>query len=157
MVGRWMAKLRGLLGMGVAGGVAGAILGVLWWAGASIVGGGAIAFGSLPWTVGLWAGFGSFAALGVGVGLATIGSRWTLQELSPAGSAAVGALVGGLAPFLVVFAATGGFWVPSIGLIAGASGALGGLLGSGLVVAAQRAETRELAEGEEATLVGPGN
>ena len=135
MIGKWAAKLRGLFGLGVAGGVAGAALGVLWWAGSAIVGAGAIGFGSLPWTVGLWAGLGSFAALGVGVGLATIGSRRTLEELSPMAAAAVGALVGGAAPFLLVLAVTGGFWIPSIGLIAGASGVLGGLVGSGLVVA----------------------
>lgn len=157
MIGRWAAKLRGLLGLGMAGGVAGAILGVVWWVGASLVGAGSIAFGSLPWTIALWTGFGSFAALGVGVGLATIGSRRTLEELSPVGAAALGAAVGSLAPFLVVFAATGGFWVPSLGLIAGASGVLGGVLGSGLVVTAQRAAARELEEGEGSPLVGPGH
>ena len=61
---RWLAKLRGLLGLGLACGVSGAMLGAIWWVGASVVGVGEIAFGSLPWTVGLWSAFGAFAAAG---------------------------------------------------------------------------------------------
>ena len=56
-----MGKLRGLLGLGVLGGAAGAVVGGLWWVGATLLGIGEIAFGSLGWTLALWSGFGASA------------------------------------------------------------------------------------------------
>jgi len=143
-MGRWVTKLRGLLGLGLIGGAVGGLFGGLWWLGTDVLGMGEIAFGSLGWTVGLWGGFGAFATTGVGVLLATVGAKRTLEELSPAWAGLAGGAMGGVAPFGLAFALTGDLMAPWIFIIAGTSALVGGLLSGGLVLTAKRAQSAEL-------------
>ncbi len=148
-MGRWLKRLRGVLGLGVLGGAAGALFGALWWFGSSVLGLGGIVFGPLGWTAALWGGFGAFAASGAGLLLTALGSRQTLEELSPWRVGAFGTLMGFLAPPAYVFLMTGGyFWDPTVGLVAAISGVLGGALGSGLVLTAKRAPSELPARGQ---------
>ena len=155
-MGRWLKRLRGILGLGVVGGAVGALFGGLWWFGSSVLGIGSIVFGTLGWTAARWGGFGAFAASGAGLLLTALGSRQTLEELSPWRVGAFGALMGFLAPPAFVFLMTGSFWGPTVGLVAAISGVFGGALGSGLVLTAQHAPSEELARGR-ASAIGSGD
>ena len=154
---RWLGKLRGLLGLGVLGGAAGAVVGGLWWVGATLLGIGEIAFGSLGWTLALWSGFCASATTAVGALLATFGSKSTLEDLSPWPAVACGAVIGLLAPGAVAFLLTGTVWVTGVGLLGGVSGLLGGVLGGGFVIMAKRARTAELRAARDLDTVGPGS
>ncbi len=153
-MGGWLKRLRGVLGLGVVGGAAGALFGGLWWFGSSVLGLGGIDFGTLGGTAALWGGFGAFAASGAGVLLTARGSRQTLEELSPWRVGAFGVVTGFLAPPAYIFLMTGGggFWNPTVGLVVTISGVLGGALGSGLVLTAKRAPPELLARGRAGPL-----
>ncbi len=149
----WMERLRGILGLGAFGGAAGALFGGLWWFGSSVLGLGGIVFGPLGWTVALWGGFGAFAASGAGLLLTALGSRQTLDQLSPLRLGAFGLVMGFLAPPAYMFLMTGVFWGPTLSIVATISGVVGGALGSGLVLAAKRAPP-ELSTGGETRMLG---
>ena len=151
----WLKRLRGILGLGAFGGAAGALFGGLWWLGSSVLGLGGIVFGPLGWTVALWGGFGAFAASGAGLLLTALGSRQTLEQLSPLRVGAFGLVMGFLAPPAYVFLMTGVFWGPTLSIVATISGVLGGALGSGLVLAAKRAPL-DLPTGGQARVLGSG-
>lgn len=153
---RWVGKLRGLFGLSAVGAAAGGLFGALWEIGSTWLGLGGLSFGSLGWSAALWAGFGAFAAGGVGVFLAAVGSKRTLEELSVWRAGIGGAVLGSVAPLAMVFAVTGGFWAPSIGYVAGLSGLFGGLLGGGLVLTAKRAHAAELRSSREPDLLSHG-
>ena len=160
-MGRWLKRLRGVLGLGVVGGAVGALFGGLVWFVTSVLGLGSIAFDPLGLAAAVWGVFGAFAASGAGLLLTALGSRQTLEELSPWRVGAFGAVMGFLAPPIFVFLNTGSFWGPGAGpfaviaTIATISGVLGGALGSGLVLTAQRAPSEELAH-ERAGALGAG-
>ena len=149
-MGAWLKRLRGVLGLGVVGGAVGALFGGLFWFVSLFLG-----WGIDYWTLGLaaavWGGFGAFAASGAGLLLTALGSRQILEELSHWRVGAFGAVMGFLAPPILVFLNTGSFWGPGVGpvgliaTIATISGVLGAGLGSGLVLTAQRAPYEELA------------
>jgi len=149
----WRKRLRGILGLGVLGAAAGGLFGGLWWFGTAVLGLGGVVFGPLGWTAALWASFGAFAAGGAGLLLTALGSRQTLEQLSPWRLGAFGAVMGFLAPPAYMFLMTGVFWGPTLSLVATISGLLGGALGSGLVLAAKRAP-RELSTGGESLMLG---
>lgn len=153
---RWVAKLRGLFGLSVVGAAAGGLFGALWEIGSTWLGLGGLSFGSLGWSAALWAGFGAFAAGGLGVFLAAVSAKSTLEELSAWRAGAGGAVLGSVAPLVLVFAVTGGFAAPAIGYVAGLSGLFGGLLGAGLVVTAKRAHAAELRGAQGLDVLGPG-
>ena len=155
-MGGWLKRLRGVMGLGLVGGAAGAVFGGLWWFGSSVLGLGSIVFGTLGWTAALWGGFGAFATTGVGVLLATDGAKSTLEDLSPWRVAAFGAVMGLLAPPVLVFVVTGSFWAPGVGLVGGMSGVFGALLGSGLVLTAKRAQAAELSATQDLDAIGRG-
>lgn len=146
-------RLKSIVGLGVLGGGVGAVFGSLWWLGTSILGLGGVVFGHLGWTALLWAGFGAFAAGGAGVLLTVLGSRLTLEQLSPWRLAAFGAVMGFVAPPAYMFMMTGVFWGPVLSMVATISGALGAALGAGLVVAAKRAPP-DLSPGQEGPVLG---
>ena len=148
-MGRILRKIRGLFGLTVGGGVVGGVLGGLYAVATTFLGFLPIGFGSIAWTVGLWSFFGAVGAAGAGLLLATVDARRTLSDLSPARAALGGVVLGALAPFGVVFAATGGFYAFGVYQIAAMSGLLGAGLGAGFVSMAKSAEARELGEGPE--------
>ncbi|HEX9885360.1 MAG TPA: DUF4143 domain-containing protein [Longimicrobiales bacterium] len=154
-MGRWTTKLRGLLGVGVTGGVLGAVFGACWWVAESVLGFDWIPFGSLGWSTGLWAGFGAFATTGAGLLLATLKSPGSLRELSARRMAAFGALMGLAAPPALIVL-VGASWSIEVAVVAGISAALGGLVGGGLVVAAKRSEGAEFTAAEDLRAIGPG-
>ena len=157
----WLKRLRGILGLGVVGGAVGALFGGLLGLGLSLLGFGIIDWLTLESGAALGGIFGAFAASGAGLLLTAFGSRQTLEELSPGRVGAFGAVLGFLAPPIFVFLNTGSFWGPGAGplgliaAIATISGVLGGALGSGLVLTAQRAPSGELAH-ERAGALGSG-
>ena len=152
-MGRWLKRLRGVLGLGVVGGAVGALFGGLMWFGSSVLGLGSIVFEPLGLSAAVWGVFGAFAASGAGLLLTTLGSRQTLEELSHWRVGAFGAVMGFLAPPIFVFLNTGSFWGPGAGpfavvaTITAISTLLGAGIGSGLVLTAQRAPSQELASG----------
>lgn len=74
---RWLKRLRGILGLGVMGGVVGALVGALWWLGASLLGS-VFTLGTIGTAAALWGGFGAFAAGGAGLLLTAVGSKQSL-------------------------------------------------------------------------------
>jgi len=152
MMNEWLRRLRGVLGLGAAGGVAGALFGGLWWLVAPLLGISAIVIGDVAVTALIWGFFGAFAASGAGLLLSAVGRYGSIEELSPWRVGAFGAVMGLLAPsaFLLLF--SGSIWGPGMGVFATISGLVGGALGSGLVLAAQHAPSKELAPGSSATL-----
>ena len=151
----WLKRLRGIVGLGAFGGAAGALFGGLWWFGSSVLGLGGVVFGPLGWTAALWGGFGALAASGAGLLLTSLGSRQTLEQLSPLRVGAFGLVMGFLAPPAYMFLMTGVFWGPTLSIVATISGVLGGALGSGLVLAAKRAPA-DLPAGGERLALGSG-
>ena len=127
----------------------GGVLGGLYALATSFLGFWPLAFGSLGWTVGLWSFFGAVGAGGAGLLLATLDARRSLSDVSAVRAALGGAVLGALAPFGVVFAATGGFYTFGVYQIAVMSGLLGAGLGAGFVSMAKWADVRELGDGED--------
>ena len=62
-------------------------------------------------------------------------SRRTFDQLSPWNLAVLGAVMGFFAPPTYMFAMTGAYWGPVLGIVASASAVLGGSIGYGLVAA----------------------
>ena len=151
----WLRKLRGLLGFGLSGAVAGGVVGGLWWACHAVLGLDEVAFGSLGWAVGLWSGFGAFGMIGAGALLATAGLPSSRRTLSPRRLAAFGVLMG-LLPPPVLIVLTGGSWSLGVAVVAGLNGLLGGLVGGGLVVIAERSHDAELGAADELRAIRPG-
>ncbi len=144
----WARKLRGISGLGLFGGLGGALFGSLWWIGEGLLGASGTFAGSFGMTVGLWAGFGAFAAAGAGVLLTTLARVPRLEALSPLRLFVLGALAGGLAPpaFLLLI---GGGWSTEAAVFSGISSLLGGVVSSGLVVVARRAPREALPPTDE--------
>jgi hypothetical protein len=146
-------RLRGVLGLGAFGGLAGALAGSLFWVGVFLLGEtNGVVFGSLGWTAALWGTFGAFGAAGAGALLTLSSSRRTFDQVSPWRLAAFGAAMGFLAPPAYMFVMTGAYWGPVLSILAAASGVLGGSIGYGLVAVAKRAPT-ELVSGNEPALL----
>lgn len=148
---QWGRKLKGLVGLSAVGGVIGAIYGA---ARAAI-----LAFTGFGWAPDIFmgmitshAGFAALTTAGVGITLATVGSRLSLSELSPWKAALVGGVCGAAIPLGVIALTFTGVGMPGVFLAIGARyGMLGAALGGGLVAVAQRADRRAL-PGEESRL-----
>jgi hypothetical protein len=151
MTGRWWKKLRGLNVLSVVGGLAGGLLGGVWFAVRVLLSGGAITPASLLTAAAIYAGFGALATAGVGVLLATAGTGKKLSELSVPNAGLFGAVLAAAVSvlFLALFGA-----VPAAALAGTALrvGALGGVLGAGVVAVAKRAESNELASSKHPLL-----
>jgi len=151
----WLRRLRGVLGLGTVGGVAGALFGAVWWLLAPILGIAGLVIGDVWSTATVWGFCGAFAASGAGLLLSALGTRRSLQQLSPWRVAAFGAVMGLLAPSAFLVLVTGSFWGPYMSLFATISGMVGGALGGGIVLIAQGAPPDELGPGRSEAL-GPG-
>ena len=150
---RIVAKLRGLLGLGVIGGIAGFIGGALWAGARNLLGG---AFPTIWDVVGLGAGAGlSGAACGIGFGalLMTLESKRTLEALPLWRMSLLGAAAGALVPTVYMLATSGLFHfvnAPQIVVsVVGYGAILGGLLSSTMVGLAKRAQQAELAPADD--------
>ena len=150
MIEQWWKKLRGLNVLTAVGGLAGGLLGGVWFAVRVLLSGGAISPTSVLTAAAIYAGFGALATAGVGVLLATAGTGKKISELSVPKAGRCGAVLAAAAPliFIALFA------VPTAALagIALRFGALGGVLGAGVVAVAKRAESNELASSKHPLL-----
>ena len=151
MIEQWWKKLRGLNVLTAVGGLAGGLLGGVWFAVRVLLSGGAISPTSVLTAAAIYAGFGALATAGVGVLLATAGTGKKLSELSVPKAGLCGAVLAAAAPliFIALFGA-----VPTAALVGIALrfGALGGVLGAGVVAVAKRAESNELASSKHPLL-----
>lgn len=141
---QWGRKLKGLVGLSAVGGAIGAVYGALRAGMLALTG-----LGFVPEVfVSMVTSHAAFAALttaGVGLTLATVGSRLSLSELSPWKAALVGGVCGAAIPLGVVALTFTGVGTAGIFLTIGARyGLLGAVLGGGLVAVAQRADRRAL-------------
>ena len=100
---------------------------------------------------------GSLGSRCVATLLAAAKSVGSVRELRAWKAGVCGALMGSVAPTIVVFLMTGGVSFSAAALAAGVTGVLGGLFGAGLVTAAKRAETMELNSSEPAAALGTGS
>lgn len=146
-------KVRGLAGLSTIGAVAGFIGGVVLAGAQKLMG---VGFPAWADVIGLGEGgaiAGGACAFGLGVVLATVESKKSLEELPLWRMAALGAGLGVVLPvgFLLVTSGTIHFLgAPGIVLTVVGSGALlGGALSTSLVALAQRAHRTELAAVEE--------
>ena len=108
---KWVRRLRGLLGLSAIGGAIGALFGMARIGLLALLGIEGLTAGVLFGTAAFYGAFAAVAAGGVGVLLATAGSRLTLQELSPWKAALCGAALGAAAPLLfalVTYTGVGG-------------------------------------------------
>jgi len=151
---RIVGKLRGLLGLGAIGGVAGFVGGTLWAGTLNLLG---LAFPTLWDVVGLGGGAGlSGAACGIGFGtlLIALESKKTLEDLPLWRMGLLGAAAGALVPTVYMLATSGLFHfvnAPQIVVsVVGYGAALGGLLSSTMVGLAKRAQQAQLASPDEA-------
>jgi hypothetical protein len=150
---RIVAKLRGLLGLGAIGGIAGFVGGTLWAGALNLLG---LAYPTLWDIVGLGGGAGlSGAACGIGFGalLVTVESGRTLENLPLWRMSLLGAAAGALVPTVFMLATSGLFHfvnAPQIVIsVVGYGAILGGLLSSTMVSLAKRAQQAELARTDE--------
>jgi hypothetical protein len=138
---KWLKKLRGLLGFSAVGGAIGALFGLARFGVMMLTGGVGVSVDLLLNSVLVYGGFAAIASGGVGVLLATAGSRLRLQELSPLKAGICGALLGATAPVVLVLATWSGATAPVVfASLALRFGLLGGVLGGGLVAVAKRAD-----------------
>ncbi len=144
---KWRRRLKGLLGLGIIGGIGGAGVGVLWWVVTGFPGASRLVIGDLGVTTTVWAFLGAFAASGAGLLLTTLQSGRSLKELSPMWVGAFGMAMGLLAPSAFLVITTGRVWGTGLGVFAVASALVGGALGAGLVVAAKQAPPEQLGAG----------
>lgn len=151
----WGRKLRGLLGLTAFGGAIGALYGMARMGLMALMGVEALTFEMLLQTAAAYGGFASIASAGVGVLLATTGSRLRLQELSPWKAGMLGVLLGAGAPLLFILATwSGGTGAPALLSIALRFGLLGGVVGGGLVAVAKRADASLPGSSEGPVLIG---
>lgn len=151
----WGRKVRGILGLSAVGGVLGGLYGAARLGVLAILGSGTFVLEGLMMGVATYAGFAAIAIGGVGLLLATAGSRLSLDQLSPFRAGAVGALLGAAAPVLFILAT----WSGAVGTAALLSvalrfGLLGGILGGGLVAVAKRADPALPRAGDDPLLLG---
>jgi len=147
----WWKKLRGLNVLTAIGGLAGGLLGGAWFGVRVLLVGGALSPASVLTAAAIYGAFGALATAGVGVLLATVGAGRKLSDLSAAKAGLFGAVLAAAAP--LIFMAVSGA-VPSA-VLAGVAlrfGALGGVLGGGVVAVAKRAEANELASSQSPLL-----
>lgn len=145
----WVRKVRGVFGLSAIGGVLGGLFGAARFGVLALLGAGTVSVEMLVQGVLAYGAFAGIATGGVGLLLATAGSKLSLEELSPIRAGLVGALLGGIAPVLFVLGTfSGGLGTPALLSIALRFGLLGGILGGGLVAVAKRAD-RTLPSGED--------
>lgn len=136
----WGRKLKGLLGLTAVGGAIGAIYGAVR-AGFIMMTGFGFEPALLTSMMTSHALFAGLTTAGLGVTLATVGSRLSLRELSPWRAAAIGGLLGAAIPVGFIALTFTGFGAPAIfASVAARYGLLGAALGGGLVAVAQRAD-----------------
>jgi hypothetical protein len=167
---RLRARIRGIIGLGIVGGLLGFVGGGIWGVVSSMVRSGVhleadyfrfLAGMALGNAIGFMQ-IGGFTAAGFGVLLAAVESKRSLQELSLWRVGLLGALVGASFPPIYVigsqgltaYVAAAASFVP----VMGALGVVGGLLAASLVDVAKRADRAELPSARDApeTLNGPG-
>lgn len=151
----WARKVRGILGLSAVGGVIGGLYGAVRLGLMAIFGSGTFIMEGLLLGMATYATFAAIATGGVGLLLATAGSRLSLEELSPLRAGIVGGLLGAAAPVLFVLATwSGGVAAPALVSVALRFGVLGGILGGGLVAVAKRADPALPGSGDDSFLLG---
>lgn len=149
----FLRRLRGLAGFSVFGAAAGSVAGLLWWLLESTVGLGSLALDSFGLIMGLWIGFGAFAAIGTGLLLSRYGGANQPDELSPRRVAILGALSGGLAPIVLVLLVGAGVSFEAF-LVALMSAGVGGGIAGGLTAIGKAAPSNQLESGSVDLLEG---
>lgn len=145
----FLRRLRGILGLGLTGGVIGALFGPV-----AVLLSNHPLFGSvlewgLPTSVTGWALFGALSGSGFGVMLTLTAGRRRLDQLSFWKAALLGGAIGVAVPVLVGPQLT--WLIPSLMAVVPRTvlcGVFGMLLGSGLVAVAKESERRVLAEAD---------
>lgn len=145
-MGKWLRKLRGLVGVGLFGTIAGGLFGGLF-AFASSVLGFLNLFGTFQSSVTVLALFGGASSIVMGVSIPMLARSERVSELSPLVPGFIGLLVGAAAPLVLVAGIRGTVAIPGIGLVAAITGVFGGALTAGMVAIAGQAERRELEAG----------
>jgi hypothetical protein len=144
MVG-WLKKLRGLAGVTVFGGLAGAFFGVLMVVITSLYSGsGGINLFTLGSGATAWSLIGALSAGGVGLAIATVESRRSLPELSALRAAIYGGVLAAATVVGTLVLLTPGLALTNLSVGAGFGAMLGGGIGGGLIAAAKRAERGDL-------------
>lgn len=167
MVERLKAKLRGIVGLGIVGAVAGFVVGAIWGVASSMIRSGVFVdpdyFRFLSgMALGNAIGFmkiGAFTTAGFGVLLAAVDSRRSLDELPLWRMALFGGLAGASFPpiyvisqmGLSVYLSTAVSFVPVMGVL----GVVGAAAGSSMVAMAKRANRGELDSSQESSGVLP--
>lgn len=153
----WGKRLKGLLGLSAIGGAIGALYGVARVGLMALFGIGGLSVSNLLGAVAIYGAFAALATGGVGVLIATVGRRLSLHELSPWKAALFGAVLGAGAPLLVLGATYTGIQTWAVLTAVGLRfGLMGGLLGGGVVAAAQWADKNVIEGAQEPTLIGEG-
>ena len=147
---RLLRRLRGLLGLGGVGTIAGGLFGGLLSLGATFFGMPNL-FGTLTSSVIFLGLFGGVSSIFLGLSIPVLARSDRVSDLSPVVSGLSGLLAGGVAPLVVVAMLRGTIAVPGIGVVAGIAAVLGGLLTGGMVAIAGDAERRELEAGAVST------
>lgn len=132
----WVKRFRAALSLGAAGGVLGGFFGTAWWWVTELLDP-ALSFGSLGFTISVWAGFGALAATGAGLLLTRLGHARNLNELSTMRMVAFGLVAGAAAPFVSLLLV--GFPHANASLLAAITGLFGGLVAGGLTRIAKAA------------------
>jgi len=155
----WLRKLRGILGLGGIGAVLGAFGGAAWSLATSLSFG-YVDPGFITMAATVWGTFGAFCGAGFGVALVAFSSRRSLDQLGVASSALIGGLLGAVFPLAFNLLLSGPMPLYLIKLmlpVMGVCAALGATLSTGMVLAAKRADRREVAEGRQAPALPHGS
>ncbi len=152
-------RFRAALGLGVIGGIGGAVVGMTWALardllviGSSMAGN--VALGGL-----VWGAFGAFVTAGFAVVLASLGDAIDLDDFPLWQAGLFGAAVGSVFPTAVLYLASGtilSLLFPALPGTAALCALFGGVVASGLVATAKRSD-RTLGSGAlgEAAALGP--
>lgn len=149
---RWLHPLRGLFGLGAAGGLVGAGIGGCWFLVESLMGGYGFYGVSLGLMAAVWGVLGAVTGVGFGLLLTATSSGRSLDDVSLWRGGALGAVAGALGPVAVLSLMVGSAPPIGIGLwFAGVGGALGAGLGAGLLSMAKKAQGDDALEPADAS------
>lgn len=152
----WLRRLRGLLGLGALGGIAGALIGVGWVMVEILLGGSSTFRPSVGTMSAVWGVVGASTGVGFGILLTATSGRRRLEDVTYGRAALLGGIAGAVCPIIVGSVVAGSLPPLGIGLwLAGVGGCVGAGVGAGLVGVAKRAQRRDaLHSADPSPLIG---